>query len=71
VGVPQSQPFYSALWDYPDNQDTTLIISFGTDSSLNITKGWDNVTGVGIPKGKAFADYFFVAPPPTTTAAPK
>jgi subtilase family serine protease len=71
VGVPQSQPFYSALWDYPDNQDTTLLISFGTDSSLNITKGWDNVTGVGIPKGKAFADYFFVAPPPPSATTPK
>lgn len=71
VGVPSSQPFYSALWDYPDNQDTTLLISFGTDSSLTITKGWDNVTGVGIPKGKAFADFFFVAPPSSTMAAPK
>jgi subtilase family serine protease len=64
VGVPQNTSFYSALWDIPDFQDTTYIISFGTDSSLNVTKGWDNVTGVGVPNGKTFADAFAPAPPP-------
>lgn len=31
-----------------------LVISFGTDSSLKVTKGWDNVTGYGVPNGLAF-----------------
>jgi subtilase family serine protease len=30
------------------------VISFGTDTSLTINKGWDNVTGFGIPNGIAF-----------------
>jgi hypothetical protein len=29
-------------------------ISFGLDSSLTVTKGWDNVTGYGTPNGLAF-----------------
>ncbi|MBV8114419.1 MAG: S53 family peptidase, partial [Silvibacterium sp.] len=29
-------------------------ISFGLDSSLTVTKGWDNVTGYGTPYGLAF-----------------
>jgi subtilase family serine protease len=31
-----------------------LAISFGLDSSLTVTKGWDNVTGYGSPNGLAF-----------------
>jgi subtilase family serine protease len=51
--------FYSTLWDYPLVQDTTYVLTFGTDTSLATAKGWDNVTGVGTPKdAKAFADYF-------------
>jgi subtilase family serine protease len=50
--------FYSALWDYPLTQDTTYVLTFGTDTGLTTAKGWDNVTGVGVPNGKAFADYF-------------
>ena len=66
--------FISALWDYPFSvEDTTLVISFGTDcsadatgfgtlctapTSLHTKVGWDNVTGVGTPNGQAFADYF-------------
>jgi subtilase family serine protease len=50
--------FYSALWDYPLAQDTTYVLTFGTDSGLTTAVGWDNVTGVGVPNGKAFADYF-------------
>ena len=50
------------------------MISFGTDCSqangfgfitqcnsstaLHTKIGWDNVTGVGVPKAKAFADFF-------------
>ena len=65
--------FVSALWDYPYLQYTALVISFGTDcaavpgfgtpcndpSALHTTVGWDNVTGVGTPNAKAFADSFF------------
>lgn len=69
--------FVSAIWDYAFIQDTALVISFGTDCSqadgfgfitqcntpgnLHTNKGWDNVTGVGVPNAKAFADSF--APP--------
>jgi subtilase family serine protease len=28
--------------------------SFGTDSSLTVTPGWDNVTGLGVPNGLTF-----------------
>jgi subtilase family serine protease len=50
--------FYSAMWDIPLNQDTTYVITFGTDSGLNTARGWDDVTGVGTPNGQAFADSF-------------
>jgi len=69
--------FISAIWDYTFLQDTAAVISFGTDcsqaygygfitqcnsaSALHTKKGWDNVTGVGVPNAKAFADSF--APP--------
>ena len=53
--------FYSALWDYPFQASTTYLITFGTDSNLNTTAGWDNVTGLGTPNGKAFADFFHPA----------
>jgi hypothetical protein len=50
--------FYSALWDYPLYEDTTYVLTFGTDSGLQTTVGWDDVTGWGTPNGKAFADFF-------------
>ena len=50
--------FYSALWDIPLNQDLTYLITFGTDGNLATAWGWDNVTGVGVPNPKAFADFF-------------
>ena len=50
--------FYSALWDIPLEQDTTFLITFGTDSGLTTGPGWDDVTGLGTPNGKAFADFF-------------
>ncbi len=67
--------FVSAIWDYPLQEDTSLVISFGMDCSalpsssgdgtscnsptaLHTKVGWDNVTGVGTPNGKAFADAF-------------
>ncbi|MBV8817858.1 MAG: hypothetical protein JO022_05835, partial [Acidobacteriaceae bacterium] len=49
--------FLSALWDIPlDN--ATVLLTFGTDTGLMTTPGWDDVTGLGTPNGKAFADYF-------------
>lgn len=50
--------FYSALWNVPLEDFTTILLTFGTDSGLTVTPGWDNVTGLGTPKGKAFADAF-------------
>jgi hypothetical protein len=50
--------YYSALWDYPLRQNTTYLLTFGTDTGLQTGTGWDNVTGLGTPNGQAFADYF-------------
>ncbi len=44
--------FVSALW--PIESDEAIAISFGTDSSLTVTPGWDNVTGYGEPNGLPF-----------------
>jgi subtilase family serine protease len=68
-GEPESK-FVSAIWDYAFVQDTALVISFGSDCdmangfgfivqcnqpiALHTKVGWDNVTGVGTPNGKAF-----------------
>jgi subtilase family serine protease len=70
--------FVSAIWDYPWIEDTALVLSFGADcdqangsgyvtqcnspAALHTKVGWDNVTGVGVPNAKAFADSF--APKP-------
>jgi hypothetical protein len=55
--------FISAIWDYPAIANTALVITFGTDSGLKVRKGWDNVTGVGVPNAAAFANYFYSATP--------
>lgn len=55
--------FYSGIWAYPLEQDTTYVLTFGTDSGLTVTAGWDDVTGVGTPNGQAFADSFNPARP--------
>ncbi len=54
-----SGAFVSAIWDYPFENGTPLVITFGTDSGLKTKKGWDNVTGVGTPNAQAFADFFY------------
>jgi subtilase family serine protease len=72
--------FVSAMWDYPSLGNTELVISFGTDctaqadvnpgttcnssAALHTKPGWDNVTGVGTPNGRAFADSFKPAAAP-------
>lgn len=55
--------YYDAIWNIPLEQDTMYILTFGTDSGLTITKGWDNATGLGVPNAKAFADYFASSAP--------
>jgi subtilase family serine protease len=54
-----SRAFISALWDYPWLDDTLAILAFGDDLDLKVGKGWDKVTGVGVPNAQAFADYFY------------
>jgi subtilase family serine protease len=44
--------YYSALWNLGGG--TYLDLSFGTDSSLTVSRGWDNVTGLGVPNGLSF-----------------
>ena len=44
--------FYSTLWD--QGGGFYMDMTFGTDSSLTVTPGWDNVTGLGVPNGLAF-----------------
>jgi subtilase family serine protease len=47
-----STAFTSAIWDVGGDAD--LALSFGLDSSLTVTKGWDNVTGWGTPNVNTF-----------------
>jgi subtilase family serine protease len=47
-----STGFTSALFDL--GNDTDFAISFGLDTSLTVTKGWDNVTGWGTPNVNTF-----------------
>jgi len=49
-----SRRFYSAL--YNGTSTRWYVLTFGTDSSLNVGEGWDNVTGLGTPNGKKFVD---------------
>ena len=44
--------FPSAIWNLSSQEGVAL--SFGTDSSLTVTPGWDNVTGFGEPNGLPF-----------------
>jgi subtilase family serine protease len=50
--------FYDALWNLPLNDGTVELITFGTDTHLQTATGWDDVTGLGVPNPKAFADFF-------------
>ena len=44
--------FPSAIW--PLDSEVAVVLSFGTDTSLTVTEGWDNVTGWGEPNGLPF-----------------
>ena len=46
--------FVSANWPY--DVQSGSVLSFGTDTSLTVTPGWDNVTGFGVPNGLAFIE---------------
>jgi subtilase family serine protease len=50
--------YYSAMWDIPLEQDTAVALSFGAAYGSSVAKGWDDITGVGTPNPKAFADSF-------------
>jgi hypothetical protein len=43
-------------------ENTALAVSFGEDYYLKTKVGWDEVTGLGTPNAKAFADWFAAAP---------
>jgi hypothetical protein len=45
--------FFSAFYNEPSS-GYWYVLSFGTDSSLTVTSGWDNVTGWGTPAGLTF-----------------
>ncbi|HYK35234.1 S53 family peptidase [Alloacidobacterium sp.] len=46
-----TREYYSAFL----NIDGEYVdFSFGTDTSLTVTRGWDNVTGLGVPNGLSF-----------------
>jgi subtilase family serine protease len=57
-GVPFGK-FYSAIGVDPTG--VVFAVSFGQDYYLHPKVGWDEVTGLGTPNAKAFADWF--APP--------
>jgi subtilase family serine protease len=44
--------YFSSLWNLGDGEYVDL--SFGTDTSLTVKAGWDNVTGWGVPNGLKF-----------------
>ncbi len=46
-----TRDFVSAMWPVSGEY---LALTFGTDSSLTVAKGWDNVTGYGTPNGLNF-----------------
>ncbi len=45
--------FTSTVWPV---EGFFIDLTFGTDTSLHTTKGWDNVTGFGTPTGLPFID---------------
>ena len=45
--------YFSSLYNSPFST-RWFVITFGTDSSLTVAPGWDNVTGVGVPNGANF-----------------
>ena len=52
--------YASTLWNL--GSGIYVDLSFGTDSSLTVTPGWDNVTGLGVPNGLTFINAVVSAP---------
>ncbi len=50
-----TREFFSALYNSPFST-RWFVLTFGTDTSLNTSEGWDNVTGLGTPNGASFID---------------
>lgn len=55
LAAPTTNPFFSAFYNSPFSTNW-FVITFGTDSSLSTSNGWDNVTGVGTPNGANFVN---------------
>jgi len=53
--------FLSAL--YHGSSTRWYDLTFGTDTSLVVTPGWDNVTGLGTPNGIHFVNSVVAAAP--------
>jgi len=49
-----STPFVSGMAE--GSAGDWFVISFGTDSSLFTSRGWDDVTGLGTPNGQSFVE---------------
>jgi len=47
--------FYSALYNSPFST-RWFVLTFGTDSSLRVEPGWDEVSGLGTPNGASFVE---------------
>jgi subtilase family serine protease len=47
--------FPAVLYNLPQYSEG-IAFAFGADSSLTVTRGWDNATGYGTPAGLAFID---------------
>jgi subtilase family serine protease len=58
VQEPLFGDFYSVVFNYPLQQGTADVISFGGSYYLKPTVGWDDVTGLGVPSPTAFINYF-------------
>jgi subtilase family serine protease len=55
LSLPETgQAFYSAFWERSYSPYDWGVLTFQTDSSLQVTTGWDNVTGLGVPNGLSF-----------------
>ena len=47
--------FVSAIYNSPFDS-SWFVLTFGTNSTLNVGNGYDLATGLGTPNGKAFVD---------------
>jgi hypothetical protein len=47
--------FYSALYNSPFST-RWFVLTFGTDSTLEASDGYDLATGLGTPNGRAFVE---------------